>query len=321
MRPARQRIAVAHGVFPELVGRLDQRLRVDRRHEKALQVRHQVLEPARARPVLLARRRRVVLAHLGGDRPVGEPPVLARALADRIDHEFRRHAARDDHRTPGEEHRPVDGTAPQHHAVPARRALVGIKTLAHEGVDAVGTDQHVAARGRAVRAAAVEEIGGDAGLVLAERAEPVAGTDAPFAEPRARRLVDQPLQSAAMYRELRHLVAGVEPARFAPDLLAEAVGVEQLVGADADGIEGFEQAQLSQFLDGVRERVDPDAELADGLRLLVELAIDPPRVQHQRRGETTDAAPDNDDFHDNALLEHSERTLIMRYSHAGAQRL
>src|SRR5207253_9930770 len=41
--------------------------------------------------------------------------------------------------------------APQHHAVPARRAFVGIEPFAHEGVDAVGADQHVAARGRAVR--------------------------------------------------------------------------------------------------------------------------------------------------------------------------
>jgi len=40
-----------------------------------------------------------------------------------------------------------------------------------------------------------------------------------------------------MHRELRHVVAGVDAARLAPDLLAEPVGVDQLVGADRDGVE------------------------------------------------------------------------------------
>src|ERR1043166_6807248 len=167
--------------------------------------------------------------------------------------------------------------APQHYAVPARRPLVGIEPLAHQRVDAVGADQHVAARGRPVRAAAVEEISRDARLVLTERAETVAGADAPFAQPRARRLIDHPLQPAAVNRELRHLVAGVEPARLAPDLLAEAVGVEQLVGADAHRVEPLEQAELRELLDGVRQRVDADAEFAHRLRLLVDLAVDAAR--------------------------------------------
>ena len=97
---------------------------------------------------------------------------------------------------------------------------------------------------RAVRAVAVEEIGGDAALVLGETAEPMAGVQAAFAEPRAHRLVDHALQAAAMDRELRHVVAGVEAARLAPDLLAEAVGVDQLVGADADRVEPLQQAEL-----------------------------------------------------------------------------
>ncbi len=49
-------------------------------------------------------------------------------------------------------------------------------------MNAVGADQHVAAHGLAVRAVAVEEIGGDAAFVLRERAEPVAGVHACLAE-------------------------------------------------------------------------------------------------------------------------------------------
>ena len=120
-----------------------------------------------------------------------------------------------------------------------------------------------------------------------------------LAEPRPHRLVDHGLQSSAMDRELRDVVAGVEAARLAPDLLPEPVGVEQLVGADRDRIEPVEQAELGQLFDGVRQRVDADAELADRVRLLEKLAIDPARVQHQRCHQAADARARNDDLHDN----------------------
>ena len=170
------------------------------------------------------------------------------------------------------------------------------------GVDAVGADQHVAVSGAAVRAVAVEEIGGDAALVLFEAAEPVAGVQAAFAEPRAHRLVDHALQPAAMDGELRHVIAGIDAARLAPDLLTEAVGVDQLVGADRDGVEPLHQAELLQLLDGMRQRVDADAELADpsacsnssqsmpracSMRAVVSPPIPPPTIMTF----TTDALP------------------------------
>src|ERR1700758_3701379 len=111
-------------------------------------------------------------------------------------------------------------------------------------MDAVGADQHVAARARGGGAVAIEEVAGDAGLVLAERAEPMAGVEAALAEPGAHGLMDDGLQPAAVDRELRHVVAGVEAAQLAPDLLPEAVGVKQLVGADADRVEPLEQPEL-----------------------------------------------------------------------------
>src|SRR3954447_6947116 len=98
-------------------------------------------------------------------------------------------------------------------------------------MNAVGADQHVATRGAAVRAVAVEEIGGDAALVLGECAEPMTGVQTAFAKPRTHRLVDHTLETAAMNRELRNVVARVDASRLAPDLLAEAVGVDKLMGA------------------------------------------------------------------------------------------
>src|SRR5439155_12628206 len=50
----------------------------------------------------------------------------------------------------------------------------------------------------------------------------------------------------------------------------------------------------------MRQRSDTDAELADAVGLLEQLAIDAARPQHERSGKASDAAPDDDCFH--ALL-------------------
>ena len=161
----------------------------------------------------------------------------------------------------------------------------------------VGADQDIAACGADMRAAAIEEIGGDAGLVLGEGAEPVPGMDARFAEPRPRRGIDHALQPAAMDGELRIVEAGIGAARFAPDFLAEPVAIEQLIGADRDRIEPVQQAELRQLLDGVRQRIDPDPELADLVGLLEHLAVDAASLQHQRRGQPANPAADDDRLH------------------------
>src|SRR5712691_7129599 len=153
-------------------------------------------------------------------------------------------------------------------------------------------------RGVAVRAMAVEEIGGHAAFILAKRAEPVAGVDAGLAEPRPHRVIDDALQPPAMDGELRHVVARVGAARLAPDLLAEAVGVDQLVGPDRHRIETIEQAKRRQLLDRMRQRVDADPELANAVGLLIDLAVDPAGVQHERRGEAAYSATDDYDLHD-----------------------
>src|SRR5205085_10005666 len=83
----------------------------------------------------------------------------------------------------------------------------------------------------------------------------------------------------------------------APDLLTEAVQIGQLVGADRDRVEPLEQAELFQFLDRVRQRIDADAELADGVGLLINLALDAARMQHQRGDEPAHTSADDDGLH------------------------
>src|SRR5262249_13887283 len=93
-------------------------------------------------------------------------------------------------------------------------------------------------------------------------------------EPVEHRLMKHALQPAAVDRELRHLVAGVEAARLAPDLLAVTVGVDQLARADRHLVEARQQAELLELRDGMRQHVDADAKLADLARGLVDLAAD-----------------------------------------------
>src|SRR3954454_8256070 len=106
-----------------------------------------------------------------------------------------------------------------------------------------------------------------------------------LAKPRARRLIDHALQASAMDRELRDVIAGIEPARLAPDLLWDAVGVGELAGADRGSGEPLRQSKLFDLLDGMRQRGDADAKLADAVGLLVDLAVDPAGMQHQRGGQ------------------------------------
>src|SRR6185295_15658409 len=99
---------------------------------------------------------------------------------------------------------------------------------------------------------AVEEVRNHAALVLRERAETAAGVDRLRPEPFLDGAMDHALQAAAMNRELRHVVAGVEPARLAPDFLAVAVEIIQLVGAHGGGIQPVEQTESCQFTDRMR---------------------------------------------------------------------
>src|SRR5260221_8172777 len=137
--------------------------------------------------------------------------------------------------------------------------------------------------------------------------------DRVLAQPLLDRCMNYALQATAMDRELRHVMAGAEAARLAPDFLAVAIEIIQFIGADRDRVEPVQETEAGEFADRMRQRVDADAELADRVRLLVQLAIETPRAQHQRSGEAANAASDDDCFHQpNSTLRNSLSPLPAR---------
>src|ERR1700693_1668057 len=160
-------------------------------------------------------------------------------------------------------------------------------------MNAVGADQDIAAHRLDVAARAIEEIGGDAALVLGEGAKPTSRVDGALPQPLLDGVVDYALQPAAMDRELRHVVAGLDAADVAPDFLAMTVEIIEHIGADRDVVELLQQAEAREFADRMRQRIDADAEFADRIRLLEQFATDAAGTQHQRRGQAADTAADD----------------------------
>src|ERR1700722_8317554 len=211
-------------------------------------------------------------------------------------------ATGDDHRTARQERRPVARAAPQHQAVPARRSFVRKQALAHPRMTAVGADQNIAAHGLAVSPRAIEEMRGDAALVLAEGPEPAAGVNRVRAQPFLDGAVNHALQPAAMDRELRHVMAGVDAADVAPDFLAMAIEIIEHIGADRDVVELLQQTKAGEFADRMRQRIDADAEFADRIRLLEQFAPDAAGPQHQRRAQAANTAAADNQLHRTAPL-------------------
>ncbi len=92
-------------------------------------------------------------------------------------------------------------------------------------MNAVGADQNITTRGFDMGAGTVEKMRDHAALVLRERAETATGVDCLRPEPFLDGAMDHALQAAAMNRELRHVMAGIEAARLAPDFLAVTVEI------------------------------------------------------------------------------------------------
>src|SRR3984885_15680185 len=147
-------------------------------------------------------------------------------------------------------------------------------------MNTVGADQNVAAHGVAMASAPIEEMRGDAAFVLGEGAEPAAGVNRLRPQPFLDGAMDHALQPTAMDRELRHVMAGIDAAGLAPDFLAMAVEIIKHIGADRDVIELLQQPETGEFADRMRQRVDADAEFADGVRLLEQFAADAAGAQH-----------------------------------------
>ena len=167
-----------------------------------------------------------------------------------------------------------------------------------DGVDAVRCDERLAAN-RLARGAEprVREMRGDAAFVLKEPGETHARPNRVGAEFGDDGVVYDLLQPPAMNRELRVFEARIGASRLAPDLLAEPIDVNQFLGADGDRVERGQETEHREFLDRVRQGVDADADLADLARLFVDDGLDAALVQHQRQGQSADAAARDEDGH------------------------
>ena len=165
-------------------------------------------------------------------------------------------------------------------------------------MDAVGRDQHVGAlRRQAPAGGAVEELRGDAALVLLEGDEMAPGADALGAERRARRVLQDHQQIAAVDRILRPGIAGGAAARLAPDELPVPVVVGERRGLDRGVGERPAEAQLDQLAHRVGLKIDPEPERIDARDRFEDAALDPRRRQAERRREPADAAADDQRLH------------------------
>jgi hypothetical protein len=162
-------------------------------------------------------------------------------------------------------------------------------------VDTVGADQRVSADRLAGGAVVIDEARRHAVVVLLEPGQPAVGADDVGAQPLDHRVAQHALEDAAVDGELGHGMSGVQPAQLAPHLLAEAVHVDELVGAHRHRVQPIEQVQSLELADRVRQRVDAHAELADAGRLLEHPALKAAAVERQGRRQASDPAADDDD--------------------------
>ncbi len=170
-------------------------------------------------------------------------------------------------------------------------------------VNAIGANQHFAAHRLAGRAVArIDEMRSDAALVLKKARELQPGADRIRTELPDDGVVDDFLQTAAMNGELRIVEARIEAAFLLPNLLPEAVDVDELLGADRGRVERRQETERGELLDRMRQRVDADADFADFVRLLEDRRLDAAPVQHEREREPANPAACNQDCHAKLLL-------------------
>src|SRR5262245_37095066 len=160
-------------------------------------------------------------------------------------------------------------------------------------MDAVGAD-HVGRHGGAAvleRRLGVPWMGGDRDAALVQRDG--------VGLSRAHRAGEKAVQIGAMQHEMRRaealdaLVAEIEPV---PGLARAPVPQLAPLGADLHPGERRFQAEREQHTRAVRADLDAGADLPELARLLVDLDIDAAREQSERRGQSTDAGSDHNDF-------------------------
>src|ERR1700689_272086 len=92
-------------------------------------------------------------------------------------------------------------------------------------------------------------------------------------------------------------MTGIDATHVAPNFLAMAVEIIKHVGADRDVVELLQQPKTSQFADRMRQRVDADAEFAEGAAFLKQPASQAAGAQHQRRGQAANTTADDNRLH------------------------
>jgi hypothetical protein len=126
--------------------------------------------------------------------------------------------------------------------------------------------------------------------------EPVTGAHRVSPEPLPDHGEQFHLEPAAMHRQLRPAVTGVQAARLAPDQLTMPVVVGQRAGRGTQPFHAFAEAQLGELTHGVRQQVDPDAERPQPGGTLADRDVpEPGLVQAERHGEAADAGAHDHD--------------------------
>src|SRR6266545_3439125 len=116
----------------------------------------------------------------------------------------------------------------------------------------IGRDQYVATCGHGlIRTVAPGECRGDTMRVLRHIVKLMGCMNIVRADACPCRRIEHPLQLPTMDGKLRIGIARIETTRFAPEFLAESVGVDQLIGANSDAIERVEETDFCEFLDRV----------------------------------------------------------------------
>src|SRR3569832_1709737 len=177
-------------------------------------------------------------------------------------------------------------------------------------MDAVGADQQRALIRAGGIAVAGDEAGSDAGVRLAPVLEMMAGQDVLSPDALARG-VEQDLQKdAAVDRELRPFVAGLQPARLRPDLLAMLGEVGELLGAHRRFVETVEQTELDQLAAGMGQYVVADADRLQFGDALEHPDLDADLVQAERDGEPGNAASGHEHGHGCPPLRNTKRGSV-----------
>ena len=148
----------------------------------------------------------------------------------------------------------------------------------------------------------VDEIGANAVRCFGPAAQMMAGENVLSPQPFGGGVEQDLLQRAAMDRELRPFVTGLDAARLAPDRLAVLGKIGEFPGAHARGVELVEQAEFDQFAHGMRQHVDADAERLQLGHAFEYFGGNADLVQAERQRQPADAAAGDKNRHHTPLL-------------------